>query len=101
MHNTLLTAQENDNYIQSKSQLLKSEAYYLNEKEVISSQEKNFNAESLKSAIKGIKYAIIELTALEQEKADKIIYVTDAGQALHFRMVFACAEKAGYLTKDV
>lgn len=71
IHNTLLTAQENDNYIQSKSQLLKSEAYYLNEKEVISSQEKNFNAEYLKSAIKGIKYAIIELSALEQEKADR------------------------------
>jgi arginyl-tRNA synthetase len=32
-----------------------------------------------------------------QEKADRLIYVTDAGQAQHFRMIFKAAEKAGYL----
>jgi arginyl-tRNA synthetase len=31
------------------------------------------------------------------ERGDRLIYVTDAGQALHFQMIFKAAEKAGYL----
>lgn len=31
------------------------------------------------------------------EKADRIIIVTDAGQSTHFQMIFKAAEKAGYL----
>lgn len=34
---------------------------------------------------------------IEIEKADRIIYVTDAGQAVHFQMIIKAAEKAGYL----
>jgi len=34
---------------------------------------------------------------IDEEKADRIIYVTDAGQALHFQLVFRVAEMAGYL----
>src|SRR5262249_47447524 len=33
---------------------------------------------------------------IQDEKADRIIYVTDAGQALHFQMVFKAGEEAGY-----
>jgi len=31
------------------------------------------------------------------EKADRIIVVTDAGQSLHFKMIYAAAVKAGYI----
>lgn len=31
------------------------------------------------------------------DKADRLIYVTDAGQSTHFQMIFKAAEKAGYL----
>lgn len=34
---------------------------------------------------------------IEVEKGDRLIYVTDAGQATHFAMIFKAAEKAGYL----
>ncbi len=34
---------------------------------------------------------------INEEKADRIIIVTDAGQATHFQMIFAAAIKAGYL----
>lgn len=34
---------------------------------------------------------------IEEEKADWIIYVTDAGQATHFKGVFSCAKRAGIL----
>ncbi|KAG5672612.1 hypothetical protein PVAND_002727 [Polypedilum vanderplanki] len=34
---------------------------------------------------------------IEEEKADWIIYVTDAGQATHFKSIFACAKRAGIL----
>jgi arginyl-tRNA synthetase len=30
------------------------------------------------------------------ERADRLIYVTDAGQSTHFQMIFKAAEKAGY-----
>ena len=48
----------------------------------------------------GYNYATTDAAALEQrvaeEKADRIIYVVDAGQQLHFQMVFKGAEKVGY-----
>ena len=47
----------------------------------------------------GYNYATTDIAALrhrvEEEKAERIIYVTDAGQSLHFQMLFACAQKAG------
>ncbi len=49
----------------------------------------------------GYNYDTTDMAALrhriEVEKADRIIYVTDAGQSLHFQMLFKAAEKAGYL----
>ena len=51
----------------------------------------------------GYGYASTDMAALRhrvrEERADRIIYVTDAGQALHFQSVFAAAEAAGYLDK--
>lgn len=48
----------------------------------------------------GYNYATTDMAALfhrlNQEKADRIVYVVDAGQRLHFQMVFQAAEKAGY-----
>ncbi|MCB1081810.1 MAG: arginine--tRNA ligase [Chlamydiia bacterium] len=48
----------------------------------------------------GYNYATTDSAALFQrvsaEKADRIIYVVDAGQQLHFQMVFAAASQAGY-----
>lgn len=34
---------------------------------------------------------------IADEKGDRLIYVTDAGQSQHFQMIFKAAEKAGYL----
>lgn len=49
----------------------------------------------------GYNYATTDLAAIRhritEEKADRIIYVTDAGQATHFAMLFKAAEKVGYL----
>lgn len=49
----------------------------------------------------GYNYDTTDMAAIrhriDKEKADRIIIVTDAGQAQHFRMVFMAAEKAGYL----
>lgn len=49
----------------------------------------------------GYNYDTTDMAAIrhriEVEKADRIIIVTDAGQSLHFQMVFKAAEKAGYL----
>jgi arginyl-tRNA synthetase len=42
-----------------------------------------------------IRYRINEL------KADKIIYVTDARQKLHFEMLFAVAKMAGWVSNDI
>ncbi|XP_034181184.2 arginine--tRNA ligase-like protein [Osmia lignaria lignaria] len=36
---------------------------------------------------------------LEEEKADWIIYVTDAGQSMHFQVLKSCAERAGILKR--
>ncbi len=48
----------------------------------------------------GYNYETTDMAALRHrvdiEKADRIIYVTDAGQALHFQQVFQAAQKAGY-----
>lgn len=48
----------------------------------------------------GYNYATTDLAALkhriEVEHADRIVYITDAGQALHFAMVFATARTAGF-----
>jgi arginyl-tRNA synthetase len=38
---------------------------------------------------------------IQQEKADRLIYVTDAGQSTHFQMIFKAAEKAGYLDSQL
>lgn len=49
----------------------------------------------------GYNYDTTDLTALYHriffEKADRIIYVVDQGQSLHFQMIFQAAEKIGYL----
>nr|XP_021189747.2 arginine--tRNA ligase, cytoplasmic [Helicoverpa armigera] len=37
---------------------------------------------------------------VEEEKADRFIYVTDAGQATHFVVIEACARRAGILKGD-
>ncbi len=48
----------------------------------------------------GYNYATTDMAALHyrisEDKADRIIYVTDVGQLLHFHMVFKAAEKAGW-----
>ncbi|HSW87158.1 MAG TPA: arginine--tRNA ligase [Rhabdochlamydiaceae bacterium] len=49
----------------------------------------------------GYNYETTDMAALKhrirEEKAERIIIVTDAGQSLHFQMVFKAAEKVGYL----
>lgn len=49
----------------------------------------------------GYNYDTTDLASIryriEVDKADRLIYVTDAGQSLHFQMVFKAAELAGYL----
>jgi len=49
----------------------------------------------------GYNYASTDMAAIrhriQDEKASRLIYVTDAGQATHFAMLFAAAQKAGYL----
>lgn len=48
----------------------------------------------------GYNYSTTDLAAIRhrinEEKANQLIYVTDAGQALHFAMIFKAAEKAGF-----
>jgi len=50
-------------------------------------------------------YATTDLAAIryrvDKLKADKIIYVTDARQSLHFQMVFAVAKMAGWISEKV
>lgn len=49
----------------------------------------------------GYNYDTTDMAAIKhrtsQEKGDRLIYVTDAGQSLHFQQIFAAAKKAGYL----
>lgn len=59
----------------------------------------------------GFNYATTDLAAIRHrvqietteggEKADRVLYVTDAGQSQHFEMVFAAAEKAGFVSDSV
>ena len=53
----------------------------------------------------GFNYATTDLAALKyrvkEDEADRIIYVTDSGQANHFAGVFQVAKKAGILPDDV
>ncbi|MGV2829507.1 arginine--tRNA ligase [Myxosarcina sp. GI1(2024)] len=53
----------------------------------------------------GFNYATTDLAALKyrikEDGADRIIYVTDAGQASHFAAVFQVARKAGILPETV
>lgn len=52
----------------------------------------------------GFNYATTDLAAIrhriKDEAGDHLIYVTDAGQGTHFAMIFAAAEKAGWLKRD-
>jgi len=52
----------------------------------------------------GFTYDTSDMAAIrqriEEEKADWIIYVTDAGQATHFYTIFECAERAGILDRS-
>ncbi|HSX10707.1 MAG TPA: arginine--tRNA ligase [Chlamydiales bacterium] len=53
----------------------------------------------------GYNYDTTDLAAIRHriqvEKADRIIVVVDAGQSLHFDMIFAAARKAGWLDSKV
>ncbi|HEY9692043.1 MAG TPA: arginine--tRNA ligase [Oculatellaceae cyanobacterium] len=53
----------------------------------------------------GYNYATTDLAAIryriQQDNAQRIIYVTDAGQANHFAGVFQVAKRAGWITNDV
>lgn len=59
----------------------------------------------------GFNYATTDLAAVRHrvqfdpneggEKADRVLYVTDAGQSQHFDMVFAAAKKAGFVPDTV
>ncbi|WP_036479545.1 arginine--tRNA ligase [Myxosarcina sp. GI1] len=53
----------------------------------------------------GFNYATTDLAALKyrikEDEADRIIYVTDAGQANHFAAVFQVARRAGILPEQV
>jgi len=48
----------------------------------------------------GYNYDTTDMAAVwyrvEHDKADRIIYVTDSGQSLHFEMIFAASKKAGF-----
>lgn len=52
----------------------------------------------------GYNYDTTDMAAIrhriQQEHADRIICVTDAGQSQHFAMIFQAAEKAGYLDRS-
>jgi arginyl-tRNA synthetase len=52
----------------------------------------------------GYNYDTTDLAALRHridvEKADRIIVVVDMGQSLHFQMLFAAAEKVGWLDRS-
>ena len=53
----------------------------------------------------GYNYATTDLAALRyrirEDEAQRIIYVTDAGQANHFTQVFQVAKRAGWIPEDV
>ena len=51
----------------------------------------------------GFNYDTTDMAAIahrvRDEHADRIIYVTDSGQATHFQMIFTAAERAGILDR--
>lgn len=53
----------------------------------------------------GFLYATTDLAAIRyrvnEDKADRIVYVTDVGQSLHFEQIFAVAKKATFLPPSV
>lgn len=53
----------------------------------------------------GYGYAATDLSAIRDRvqdlKADTLLYVVDARQSLHFKMVFETARRAGWLNEDV
>ncbi|RZC36184.1 arginine--tRNA ligase, cytoplasmic [Asbolus verrucosus] len=53
----------------------------------------------------GYTYDTSDLAAIKQriteEKCDWIIYITDAGQATHFQILFKCARNIGLLTEKI
>ncbi|MER8089689.1 arginine--tRNA ligase [Streptomyces sp. NPDC058316] len=53
----------------------------------------------------GYGYAATDLSAIRDRvqnlKANTLVYVVDARQALHFKMVFGTARRAGWLNEDV
>ncbi|MCP5492391.1 MAG: arginine--tRNA ligase [Chlamydiales bacterium] len=53
----------------------------------------------------GYNYSTTDMAAMHQrifdEKAERIIIVTDNGQKLHFEMIRAACEKAGYLSPSI
>ena len=53
----------------------------------------------------GYNYATTDLACLkyriEEDKATKIVYVTDAGQSNHFTQVFQVAQKANFIPENV
>lgn len=53
----------------------------------------------------GFNYAATDLAAIQHrtrvEKADRILYVTDSGQAQHFEMVFKAAKLVGFAPSEV
>jgi arginyl-tRNA synthetase len=52
----------------------------------------------------GYLYATTDLAALQfrlkELKAERIVYITDSRQKLHFQMLFAAAQKTGWLTSE-
>lgn len=59
----------------------------------------------IKKSDGGFLYATTDLAAVRyrssKDKADRIIYVTDVGQSLHFQQIFAVARKAELLPEQV
>ncbi len=53
----------------------------------------------------GFGYAATDLSAIRDRvfnlKADNLLYVVDARQSLHFKMVFETARRAGWLSDDI
>ncbi|XP_059609365.1 probable arginine--tRNA ligase, cytoplasmic [Phlebotomus argentipes] len=53
----------------------------------------------------GYTYDTSDMAAIKQrfveEKADWLIYVTDAGQFTHFQTIFACSERTGLINKEL
>lgn len=53
----------------------------------------------------GFTYDTSDMAAIkqriEEEKGDRLVYVTDGGQLTHFELIFAAAKKVGWLTPKV